>query len=117
MKERLSRERQRQRAADLWAATFVLLGLRYSKAFAEILFQEVLGMEESVTYQAIVDKGRLAGVRDILFRLGRKQFCPADDATGDWIHGPLMPPLWKRCHELNVPMTILAGTARMPRSG
>ena len=38
-------------------------------------------MEESVTYQAIVEKGRLAGVRDILFRLGRKQFGPADDAT------------------------------------
>ena len=39
---------------------------------------------------------------------------PADDATGDWIRGPLMPPLWKRCRELNVPMTILAGTTRMP---
>ncbi|HKW96322.1 MAG TPA: amidohydrolase family protein [Bryobacteraceae bacterium] len=39
---------------------------------------------------------------------------PAEDASGDWIRGPLMPPLWKRCRELKVPMTILAGINRMP---
>src|SRR5262249_47280976 len=32
----------------------VLLGLRYSDEFANALFQEVLGMEQSATYQAIV---------------------------------------------------------------
>ena len=39
---------------------------------------------------------------------------PAADASGDWIRGPLMPPLWKRCRDLKVPMTILAGIGRMP---
>ena len=39
---------------------------------------------------------------------------PAGDASGDWFHGPLMPPLWKRCRELAVPMTVLAPIARMP---
>ena len=39
---------------------------------------------------------------------------PADNATGDWIRGPLMPPLWKRCRDLKVSMNILTGTARMP---
>ena len=39
---------------------------------------------------------------------------PAGDASGDWFHGPLMPPLWKRCQELKVPMTVLAPIARMP---
>jgi predicted TIM-barrel fold metal-dependent hydrolase len=39
---------------------------------------------------------------------------PAVDATGDWIRGPLMPPLWKRCRDLKVPMTILTGIGRMP---
>jgi len=43
MKERLSRERRRRLADDLWAATYVLLGLRYSERFADMLFQEVLG--------------------------------------------------------------------------
>ena len=39
---------------------------------------------------------------------------PARDASGDWFRGPLMPPLWKRCQELKVPMTVLAPIARMP---
>src|SRR5579884_2476624 len=80
MKQRLAGE-NRQRATDLWAATFVLLGLRYSDAFLNLLFQEVLGMEESTTYQAIIRKGRLAELRHIVRRLGEKQFGPADEAT------------------------------------
>jgi L-fuconolactonase len=39
---------------------------------------------------------------------------PARDATGDWIRGPLMPPLWKRCRDLKVSMNILADIGRMP---
>src|SRR5258707_11680556 len=39
---------------------------------------------------------------------------PAATAEGDWIRGPLMPPLWRRCAQLKVPMTILAPVTRMP---
>jgi predicted TIM-barrel fold metal-dependent hydrolase len=39
---------------------------------------------------------------------------PAVTAAGDWIRGPLMPPLWRRCAELKVPMTILTGAPRLP---
>jgi L-fuconolactonase len=39
---------------------------------------------------------------------------PAADASGDWIRGPLMPPLWQRCQSLGVPMTLLAPISRMP---
>jgi L-fuconolactonase len=39
---------------------------------------------------------------------------PAADATGDWIRGPLMPPLWKRCESLKVPMTLLVPISRVP---
>jgi L-fuconolactonase len=39
---------------------------------------------------------------------------PAGNASGDWIRGPLMPPLWKRCDSLKVPMTVLAPVTRMP---
>jgi L-fuconolactonase len=42
---------------------------------------------------------------------------PAANASGDWIHGPLMPPLWKRCDALKVPMTVLAPVTRMPEVG
>lgn len=38
---------------------------------------------------------------------------PGADAASDWIRGPLMPPLWKRCEELKVPMTVLTSTARL----
>jgi L-fuconolactonase len=42
---------------------------------------------------------------------------PAGNASGDWFHGPLMPPLWKRAHDLKVPMTVLAPISRMPEVG
>jgi predicted TIM-barrel fold metal-dependent hydrolase len=39
---------------------------------------------------------------------------PGGNPSGDWIRGPLMPPLWKRCQQLKVPMTVLAPVTRMP---
>jgi len=42
---------------------------------------------------------------------------PAGDELGDWIRGPLMPPLWERCRSLKVPMTVLAPSTRMPDVG
>jgi predicted TIM-barrel fold metal-dependent hydrolase len=39
---------------------------------------------------------------------------PSGDADGDWIRGPLMPPLWKRAESLKVPMQIWAPITRMP---
>jgi len=38
---------------------------------------------------------------------------PAADDSGDWIRGPLMKPLWKRCSELKVPMTLLLPVNRL----
>lgn len=61
-----------------------------------------------------------AAAPDHLARLVQEQgfrgvrLSPAGNATGDWIHGPLMPPLWKRCEELKVPMTLLAPITRIP---
>jgi L-fuconolactonase len=39
---------------------------------------------------------------------------PSATAAGDWIRGPLMPPLWQRTQELKVPMTLLLPTTRLP---
>lgn len=39
---------------------------------------------------------------------------PAATPQGDWIRGPLMPPLWKRCTQLRVPMTLLIPVTRLP---
>jgi predicted transposase YdaD len=85
MKERLSGPKAPRRAADVWAATYVLLGLRYSDTFAQALFEEVLGMEESATYQAIVRRGREEGraeeARRWLLLLGETKFGPPDAAA------------------------------------
>jgi len=59
------------------------------------------------------------GAPDELSRLAAEGFrgvrlSPAADASGDWIRGPLMPPLWRRCSDLKMPMTILAPVTRMP---
>src|ERR1035438_3330260 len=42
---------------------------------------------------------------------------PSADAAGDWITGPLMPPLWERCYKLKQPMTLLAPITRIPAIG
>src|SRR5579859_5179013 len=39
---------------------------------------------------------------------------PGAGASGDWISGPLMPPLWSRCQQLKVPMTVLTPVTRLP---
>jgi len=38
---------------------------------------------------------------------------PSGNADGDWFKGPLMPPLWQRCSQLKVPMTLLVPAARL----
>ena len=55
----------------------------------------------------LVQEQRFRGVR----------ISPGADAASDWIRGPLMPPLWKRCQQLKVPMTVLAPVVRMPDVG
>jgi L-fuconolactonase len=57
---------------------------------------------------------------DHLSRLTQEQgfrgvrLSPAAGPAGDWIRGPLMPPLWRRCAELKVPMTLLIPVTRLP---
>jgi L-fuconolactonase len=39
---------------------------------------------------------------------------PSATPEGDWIRGPLMPPMWRRCAQLKVPMTVLTPVTRLP---
>ncbi len=61
-----------------------------------------------------------AGAPDHLSRLTEEQgfrgvrLSPAATADGDWIRGPLMSPLWQRCSQLKVPMTLLTPVTRLP---
>jgi predicted transposase YdaD len=93
MEERLDRPKARRKAPELWAATRILMGLRYSREFAEQLLRGVRSMKESVTYQAILEEGEALGItkgeakgalgeaKKILRLQGEKRFGPADATT------------------------------------
>jgi predicted transposase YdaD len=84
------KRRLRHHARELWAATFILMGLRYSETVAQQLLRGVVSMEESVTYQAILREGREKGIqegrqegavaqaRKLLLRLGQDSLGPPD---------------------------------------
>jgi len=74
MKDRLRRHGRQSQAKDLWTATYILLGMRYDRAFAKHLLRGVMAMEESTTYQAILEEGAVRGLRKTLLRLGHKRF-------------------------------------------
>jgi predicted transposase YdaD len=74
MKVRIGKKSPRSLVDQLWASAFVLMGLRYEPALVSRLTQEVLGMDESTTYQFILSQGAVREVRKILLRLGNLQF-------------------------------------------
>jgi hypothetical protein len=80
MKARLDVEAEPALRKDLWAATYVLLGLRFESQMVNQLLQGVMEMEESSTYQYILEKGALKEARQILLRLGTKKFGLPDAA-------------------------------------
>lgn len=57
---------------------------------------------------------------DVLRRLTEEQgfrgvrLSPAAGPAGDWIRSARMPPLWRRCAQLKVPMTLLLPAVRLP---
>ncbi|HMC90714.1 MAG TPA: hypothetical protein VKI17_14250 [Gemmataceae bacterium] len=93
MEERLEQRSHRGRAESLWAATYILMGLRYSRELARQLLHGVRSMKESVTYQAILEEGMakgmaqgqstgaLAEARKLLLLQGSKRFGPPDAPT------------------------------------
>lgn len=78
MKERLSEAPLAPEAGRLWTATCVLMGLRYQAGWVERLLEGVGAMEESVTYQAIVQKGRVQELRRVILLQGENLFGPPD---------------------------------------
>jgi L-fuconolactonase len=91
---------------------------RYDNSFLAGVLKRYPGLFQGVARVDPLD----AGAPDHLSRLTEQGFhgvrlSPSGDASGDWFHGPLMPPLWKRCLDLKVPMTVLAPIGRMPEVG
>jgi hypothetical protein len=76
---------------ELWAATDLLLGLRYDEDVVQSLLRGVRGVRESTTYQAILRegeevgevRGRLAQARRDVLALGTDKFGAPDAATAE----------------------------------
>jgi predicted transposase YdaD len=75
----------RPRAAKLWTATYLLMGLRFSDELTDSLLEGVQTMQESTTYQKILregrNEGRIAEARRMLLRQGTKRFGDPDAST------------------------------------
>ncbi len=79
----------RARAAKLGTATYLLMGLRYSKELTKSLPEGIQTMRESVTYQEILreggdegeQEGRIVEAQRLLLRQGTKRFRAPDTKT------------------------------------
>jgi hypothetical protein len=71
MKQRFDREVTPNQAAELWSATYILMGVRYEHALIQTLLQGVFAMKVSVTYQAILREGEAKEARKVFLLLGR----------------------------------------------
>ena len=80
MERRINAE-PRPSASKLWTATYVLMGLRYSKEVASQLLEGVHDMQESTTYQAILSEGTVTGEQRLLILQGTRRFGKPDSAT------------------------------------
>jgi predicted transposase YdaD len=78
MRGRLVREATKNQAETLWTATYLLMGLKYSDELIDRLLEGVQNMEESVTYQKILKKGRAEEAKRILKRQGARRFGKPD---------------------------------------
>jgi L-fuconolactonase len=126
---------QAARVPERDATPETLLGLMKANGVSKTVIIQVIHYRYDNAYLASVLKqypGTFLGVcrvdplnpaaPDHLSKLTEQGFrgvriSPSGDASGDWIRGPLMPPLWKRCGQLKVPMTVLAPITRMPDVG
>jgi hypothetical protein len=79
--ERLTREARPEDAATLWTAAFVLSGMRLSRRALLPLFQGVRAMNESDTYQYIVEEGLLKEARKFVLRHGERRLGAAPESV------------------------------------
>jgi predicted transposase YdaD len=78
---RLNRETTPAAAAKILTGAYVLAGLRMSRDEARQLFGRVRAVQESTTYQAILEEGEVRGVQKTLLRLGGQRFGTASENT------------------------------------
>lgn len=81
MDERVRHEASPNEAGEFWAATLLLMGLRYHRREALRLLQRVTDMHVSDTYQMILEEGEARHARNVLLRLAGRHLGAADGET------------------------------------
>ncbi len=80
MTSRIGSERDHPLAAKLWTASYLLMGLRYHHTVIDQVLAGVMQMEESSTYQAILQRGAQRGqvseAQRMLLLVGQQKFGP-----------------------------------------
>lgn len=71
---RAERTLDRETANQVLTSTFVLSGLRLERERALNLFRRIRAVEESTTYQYIVEQGEIKGTRRMLLKQGTAKF-------------------------------------------
>ncbi len=97
MDERIRAEAAPEEARRLWTTADVLMGMRWPRPLTTQLLQGVHGMrilgmkvhgiEESETYQAIVEEGEIKGMLRNLLQLGQRRFGPPTADTETALRG------------------------------
>ncbi|MDB5311529.1 MAG: hypothetical protein JWO38_5731 [Gemmataceae bacterium] len=75
-------------AEELFGSTFVLCGLRYDRTQIEDLYRDLsMTLENSTTYQLILERGIAQEAQAMVLRLGTKRFGPPSPATEAAVRG------------------------------
>jgi hypothetical protein len=83
--DRLRAEASPDDAAKLLTAAYVLIGMRLPPQKADPLFEGTSHMQESATYQGILDKGRIEQARKDILRFGKKRLGPPGAGTEQFL--------------------------------
>src|SRR5262249_24474316 len=71
---RIERTMNQEEAKRILTSAFVLSGLRLTREQAKRAFGRVPAVEESTTYQYIIEQGEIKGLRRLLLRQGAAKF-------------------------------------------
>lgn len=60
-------------AGKLLTSAYILSGMHIDPKVAQVIFNKVIAMQESGTYQLILEEGAIKHTRELILRLGREQ--------------------------------------------
>ncbi|MBY0526043.1 MAG: hypothetical protein K2R98_21795 [Gemmataceae bacterium] len=84
MEERFREEASPEEIPELWAYTYVAMGLRYPVAVVNDVLRHVMPLiESSRIYESILAKGRIKGYRESILIRGREKFGQPDEVTAN----------------------------------